>query len=256
MKAKYAATHPGKMGDALYALPFIRYIYGLTGERIDFYTSAYCEPMRSLFEYQPCISSFNIAQNYEVQRMDMGCQPWYMPVEGYEHVFQLGFQSVPDRAIHQFIAKEQGATVDLGIRYDCPELENVPPTGTKYVCVAPRHPSSYDTLFYDICIKLRALDIGVVQIGGKGDFFGIGYDMTGLDLLNTCSFLSKSIGFVGLMSSQLVLANGFDIPRIGVNGYQSDMRHAVMTALNYYPPEGSTAQDILDILEKYNAKSN
>src|SRR5215203_1438962 len=104
---RIAACHPGKIGDALYTLPTLRYIYGVTGSKIDFYTSEYCEPMRSLLEYQPYINSFNIAPNYKVERMDMGCQPWYMPIEGYDQVFQLGFQTVPDRAIHQFIAKEQ-----------------------------------------------------------------------------------------------------------------------------------------------------
>jgi hypothetical protein len=241
-KSKFAACHPGKIGDALYTLPLLRYIYGITGDKIDFYTSDYCAPMRSLFEYQPCINSFNIASDYKVERMDMGCQPWYMPIEEYEQVFQLGFQSVPDRAIHQFIAKEQGITTGLGIRYEHPEVPKWNIIGD-YVCIAPRGETSYSTLFNEVADKTLA-----VIIGGEGDYTGHGIDMTGISLLQTCSLLSRAKGFVGLMSAMLVLANGFDIPRIAPHDNRSwDMRHVVYTPYNHYPIN-PTAEEVLQLL--------
>lgn len=242
-KARYAVFHPGKIGDALYSLPFTRFIYGCTGERLDFYTSDYCAPMKELVEYQPYISSFNIAPNYRIERMDMGCQPHSAQIDGYDHVWQLGFRRVPDRAIHQFIAHEQGVDAPLGVRYDCPTLS---PIAGDYICIAPRGETTYGALFDEL-----AQELPTVIIGGAGDYRGYGYDMTGADLLTTSSILKQSRGFVGLMSSQLVLANGFDIPRIAPHDGKSwDMRHVIRTKFNEYPIN-PRAEDILNILKDY-----
>lgn len=250
-KARYAAFHPGKIGDALYALPFIRFIYGQIGEKLDFFTSDYCEPMRSLFEYQHCINSFNIAPGYKIERMDMGCQPPFADIKGYEHVFQLGFQRVPDRAIHQFIAKEQGVDIGLGIRYDYPEMSYTLKSALEktvgldeYICIAPRGNTSFGNLFDTVAQRMPA-----VIIGGAGDYRGYGVDLTQLDFLETTTVLSRARGFIGLMSSQLVLANGFDYPRIAPwDGSSWDMRHVCYTEYNHYPVNPST-DDILKLLK-------
>lgn len=236
-----AVTMPGKMGDALYALPFARLLYGINGEKIDFYTSEYCRPLKELIEYQSYINRCIIPNSYVIERMDIGCQPWEMPVQdGYSQVYHAGFRNVPDRAIHQFIAAQYGYTGPLGISYDYPEYTNYT---SDYICIAPRGLTSFIELFNDLADSTTA-----VIIGGKGDYTGHGMDLTGLSMLDTLSVLSRAKGFVGLMSSQLVLANGFPYPKIGINGYQSDMRHAIKTASNFYPPEGSTIEDMKRIL--------
>lgn len=242
-RSKYAAFHPGKIGDALYSLPLLRYIYGVTGEKIDFYTSDYCAPMRSLFEYQPCIGGFNIAPEYKIERMDMGCQPWYASISGYEQVFQLGFQSVPDRAIHQFIAAQQGITLALGVRYDLPVYADWC-TKSNYICIAPRGQTTFQPLFDELADRTSA-----IIIGGAGDYTGHGQDYTGLDLCKTAYILSRSRGFVGLMSAMLVLANGFDIPRIAPHDNHSwDMRHVIYSEYNHYPVNPS-ADDVMMLLK-------
>ncbi len=247
-KARYAAFHPGKIGDALYALPLIRYIYGVTGEPLDFYTSDYCEPMRALFEYQPCINSFNIAPGYRIERMDMGCQPPFAILDGYEQVFQLGFRSVPDRAIHQFIAAQEGITIALGVRYEHPKRGPSLPK-QRHICIAPRGETSYTALFNDVADILQKQNIQPLIIGGVGDYTGHGIDYTGRNLLETTTILSRAIGFIGLMSSQLVLANGFDIPRIAPHDGRSwDMRHVIYSEFNHYPVN-PTADDIMVLLK-------
>lgn len=110
---KYAAAHPGKIGDCLYALPFIRYISKRDDVKFDFYTSQYCAPLKELFEYQDCIDTFHIAEEYVLRDFGCGAQPWQVPIpSGYDKQYQLGFQRYPDRMLHQFIAREQGVGCD------------------------------------------------------------------------------------------------------------------------------------------------
>ncbi len=234
--SKFVATHPGKMGDALYSLPFIRHIYKETGVKFDFYTSNYCRPLKELFEYQSCIDRVIIPDNYVIERMDMGCQPAHMPVEdGYDKVYQLGFQRIPDRAIHQFIAHEQGVDIPLSIEYEFPKL--ISGYG-EYICIAPRGETSFRNLFDGVAQRTKS-----VIVGGAGDFTGYGYDATGLNMLQTLSILSGAKGFLGLMSSQLVLANGFPYPKVAPHdGMSWDMGHVIYNASNHYPVNPSVDQ--------------
>ncbi len=236
-------THPGKMGDTLYALPLARLLFNITGEKVDFYTSDYCEPLCSLIGYQSYINECIIPADYKVERMDMGCQPWLMPVKaGYSQVHHAGFKGIPDRPIHEYIARQAGYTQPLDIRYDYPDFTNYT---SDYICIAPRGETSYKDLFNEVADHTTA-----IIIGGKGDYTGHGMDFTGLSMLDTVSILAKAKGFLGLMSSQLVLANGFDYPKIAPhNGINWDMRHVVRSESNYYPINPS-AKDVLAVLDK------
>ncbi len=239
-----AVTHPGKMGDALYALPLARLLYGMHGEKIDFYTSEYCRPLKSLIQYQSYINECIIPADYVIERMDMGCQPWLMPVkDGYSKVYHCGFRGIPDRAIHHYIASQYDYNGPLGISYEYPETTH---TGEDYIIIAPRGETSYKQLFIDVANAHG----NALIVGGKGDYIGAGYDMTGYSMLETLTFLAHAKAFVGLMSSQLVLANGFPIPRIAPHDGKSwDMRHVVQSPYNYYPinPTLADIEAILDI---------
>jgi len=250
---RIACTMPGKIGDALYALPTIRQIAKETATKIDFYTSDYCLPMRRLVEYQRYINAFYESPGYKIERMDMGCQPYTMPVHpGYDVIYHLGFRTVPDQAIHQFIYKQTfGHDYPLPIEYDYPKIN--PPLTKPYICIAPRGNTSFNDLFSDIATKCISNGIAVAVIGGNGDN-QLAYkerfvDFTGKDMLDTLSVLSHAHGFVGLMSAMLVLANGFDFPRIAVHdNIHWDMRHIIYTARNYYPVN-PTANEVLSLLE-------
>jgi len=247
---KFAAAHPGKMGDLLYIIPTLRYIYEATGIPFDVYTSEYCAPLKSLFEYQKCVSQFIVAPDYKIERMDMGIQPAYVPIpneQRYARIFQLGFRSEPDRMLHQFIGEYAGISEPLAIKYDYPKLTTVD-WQLPYYVIAPRGKTTYEHIFNELAQQRTC-----VVVGTESDYTGYGINMTGKDFLETLSILSGASGFVGLMSSQLVLANGFPIPRIGLNGLASDMRHAINYHLNYYPPLNASTSDIIAILDKYNA---
>lgn len=240
---RIAISMPGKMGDALYALPTARYLYGVTGKKIDFYTSSYCLPMKRLVEYQPYIHEFIIPDGYIVERMDMGVQPWNMPIPNeYDEIHQLGFRGIPDTMLHQYMAKTAGITAGLAIAYDYPRISN--PLGKPYIAIAPRGDTTYNQLFNDIADLYPS-----IIIGGNGDYLGHGVDMTGKDMLDTLSLLDHATAFIGLMSSQLVLANGFNIPRIAPHdGIHWDMSHVVQYHLNHYPINPTVA-DIKHLLD-------
>lgn len=252
----YAAAHPGRLGDALYSLPLLRYLSKRDNVLFDFYTSEYCSPLKELFEYQSCINKFYISEEYKLDNFGCGAQPWYVPIpDTYEKVYQLGFQRTPDCMLHQFIAKEQGILAPLAIEYEYPEMSYVLQHRLEslvgldeYLCIAPRGNSSYNHIFDEL-----AQIYPTVIIGGPGDYRGYGLDLTGLSFLETLSILSRAKAFIGLASSQLVLANGLPIPRICLGAEYGDERHLVKYYLNHYP-RNPTVATILNIIYDHEKK--
>jgi len=243
---RLAFSHPGKIGDTIYALPTIKFICDYYKVTCDFYTSEYCKPLTRLFEYQSYIDKAIIPPEYEIERMDMGVQPWNMPIDPnlYVGIIHLGFRQVPDRSLHQFIAWSIGINVDLKIQYEYPEFETL---DKPYIVIAPRGETTFKKLFMEVIEKSP---IDVVSIGGVGEAIGNPtIDCSGLDMLETVTWISKSSGYVGLMSSQLALANGFEIPKVAPHDGKSwDMRHIINSKTNHYPIN-PTAEEIWEILQ-------
>lgn len=246
---KLAFSHPGKIGDSLYTLPLIRHLCEQYNCKADFYTSTYCEPLRSLSEHQSYIDRFftlDAANGYQLRDFGCGGQPPDMPIPngGYSQIYQLGFHKTPDTFLAQFMANEAGVSETMSVHYEYPILDK--PIQEDYICIAPRGMTGFIDLFNGIADATTA-----VIIGGSGDYTGHGIDMTGKDMLETLSILHHAKAFVGLMSSQLVLANGVQIPRIAIHdGIHWDMHHVLYSSLNYYPVNPSV-DDILSIAEKH-----
>lgn len=254
---KYAITHPGKLGDAIFTLPVCRYLAEKSGNPVDFFTSLYCAPMRELFEYQSCIGKFVIADNYKIERYDMGVQPYVVPVPigDYDTTYHLGFRNIPDKRLDWFMAESVGINpAELGpIKYEIPPHNRY--LITPYIVLAPRGETGYKSLFVDFIGLAHEHGIGIVQIGGKGEFIGkcgtLDSDYTGTNLLITCGLIAGAKVFIGLMSAMLVLANGWNLPKIAPHDNHSwDMRHVVKSSSNYYPIN-PTAQQMLEIIENH-----
>jgi len=228
---KLGISHPGKIGDTLYAVPIAREVCKRHGTTCDFYTSEYCLPLKRLLEYQPFIDKVIVPGAYEIDNMGCGIQPWDMPVPNiYERIYSLGFRRVPDRPLHEFIAASIGLGGELEIKYDYPNLD-IP--DEDYIVLSARGETTYKDLFLDIIEKSP---IRVIQIGAAGEAIGDDTGITGLDMLETLAWIAKSKAYIGLMSSQLVLANGFPIPKVAPHDGRSwDMRHVVYSEYNHYP---------------------
>ena len=262
---KIAFGHPGKMGDALYCLPTIKYICEKENKKADFWTSEYCSPLKNLFEHQDYIDNFYISPNYVLDNWGCGGQPYNVPIpiDSYDIVYQLGFRSTPDTRLDHFIAKQIGISptriepISFNVQNDMPthiqELKKY--NVDNYYVLAPRGMTSFYQTFLNF---IDISDLPVIQIGGNGDFISSlsknkYLDFTSIDFLDTLTLIKKSSGFIGLMSSQLVLANGIKhIPKIAVHDGRSwDMRHVVYSSSNFYPVNPS-AQDILNIIKRFN----
>lgn len=247
-----AVSHPGKHGDALYALPAAKRLSEVMGMKVDFYSSDYCLPLKPLIEFQSYINAFYVAPNYKIERMDMGCQPYYVPIDRYvyKRVDHLGFRRVPDQAIHRFIAAEAGIGDVADPTYEVPEWYN--PPYKDYLVLATRGDTTYKGLFQDI---IDQSPLPVMLIGGAGEhkFFSTSGKKvivrTGEDYLMTAAMIAKSRGFIGIMSSQLVLANGFNIPKvIPHNGRSWDMRHVIYSENHHYMVE-PTVEEVLGVFD-------
>ncbi len=240
-----AFSHPGKLGDCIYVLPTIKRVCELEHKQADFYTSDLCKPLKRLFEYQSYIDQFYISPNYKIERTDMGVQPAYVPTDGhmYDKVYQLGFRKVPTTNIPQFIADQAGIR-DIGrVQYEYPNFETL---NEPYIVLASRGETTYKNLFLDI---IRKCPIKVVLIGGYWEYLGEGINMCGLDMLETVTWIAKSKGFVGLMSSQLTLANGFDVPKVAPHdNCHWDMQHVIYSPTNFYPILPTT-EEVLRLLK-------
>jgi ubiquinone/menaquinone biosynthesis C-methylase UbiE len=241
---KIACAHPGKMGDALYALPAIRELCRRRGARADFYTSSYCAPLRRLFEAQECIDKFVVSPDYVLVDFGCGARPWDVPVPGgYDAVFQMGFREYPPDSIPDYIARCAGLPPGLPIKYDF-DLP-APDIAGPYIVTAPRGHTAYSPVFRAVA---DYSPIPVVEVGAAGDGTGSprAVDRTGLDMLEVLPWLAGCRGFFGLHSAMLVLANGFPVVRVAPQGGW-DMRHVVRSVYNHYPSEPG-ADEVLRLL--------
>ena len=244
---KYAFAHPGKIGDALYSLPTIKYLCDRDNATADFYTSEYCNPVISLFEYQSYIDKVIIPSGYKMQRMDCGVQPWSMPIpEGvYDATFQLGFRIAPSKALHLWIGESAGLP---SVPYPEYQYPNITFFNEPYIVISTKYPTGYNKAFEAF---INVCPILTVQVGSPTEFLeSKSANFTHLNMLETVSLLSKTKGFLGLPFSQLVLANGFpDIPKVAMhNSATWDMRHVIQRPNNYYPMNPNT-DEILKLLK-------
>jgi hypothetical protein len=228
---KYAFSHPGKIGDALYTLPTIKYICERDGATADFYTSNYCLPIKSLFEYQSYIDQVIVPESYVISDMGCGIQPWNMPIpEGYDQVFQLGFKSTPPTALHTSIAQSVGIPDVPLPTYEYPDKTFL---SEPYIVISARKGTTFDPLFSEFIERCPIL---TVQVGCPHEYLeSKSVNLTHLDMLDTVALMAKSSGFLGLPFSNLVLANGFpDIPKVAMYNYAWDMRHVIYRPNNIY----------------------
>jgi len=240
--------HVGLIGDALYALPTIRELCKKHDCKADFYTSPHCAPMKSLILYQDCINDFIVTKEFD---NECNVKPWKVgfrdiPDGKYDAFYDLSFHSFPDRPLPKFIADNAG--VELGpIKYQCPN-DYLPMNG--YYVFAPRanQDRHWGALFRELSWKT---DKPVIFIGGKGEMTGgsKGFDTTGNDMLRMTELIAGSDGFIGVPSAPLVIAHGFDIPKVVIHdGRNFGHMHVVRDDFTKYLIN-PTAEQVLKALK-------
>ena len=247
-----AISHPGKIGDALYTLPTIRELSKKYNCKIDFYTSEYCRPIKEFMELQEPTNECIIPENYLIERYDMGIQPWFMPIDNskYEAVYQLGFKQIPDKSLPEFIAETAGLNKEAGKNIFYNLYETIFERSDNYIAIAPRGETSYSPIFKGVIDWCESKNIECRIIGGKWDYFNYGIDYTFLNFHDMASLISTSKFYLGIMSAPLVIANGFNVPKIIPYNNNWDMRHIVQKPESNYMFEPSLG-DVIKIMGEY-----
>ena len=247
-----AISHPGKIGDALYTLPTIRELSKKHNCKVDFVTSEYCRPIKEFMELQEPINECIIPENYIIERYDMGIQPWLMPIDNskYDAVYQLGFKQIPDKSLPGFIAETVGLNKEVGKNIFYELHETFFERSDNYIAIAPRGETSYSPIFKGVIDWCESKNIECRIIGGKGDYFNYGIDYTFLNFHDMAGLISTSKFYLGIMSAPLVIANGFDVPKIIPYNNNWDMRHIVQKSESNYMFE-PTLHQVIDIIGKY-----
>lgn len=240
---KIAVTHPGKIGDCLYSLPICRQL-----KEVDFWTSSYCSPLKNLFEHQSCIKSFNIKQDYQISHDGCGIQPYSLGElpEYYDKIVELGFRDYPQKNLIKYMANLAGIPEEnLEIKYDVVEYDLELPN--KFIVLAPGRDEYFKLCMYKL-MQFLSSDIGIVQVGLPEEIipnFGTAHCV---DLSKTLYIISKSIAYIGSLSSNLVLANGFDIPKVCFAlPWRQNSIHDIYTDKHLYltTPDHKKAHDFL-----------
>lgn len=223
-----ACTHPGKIGDCIYSLPTVRKLSEKFNTKVDFYTSSYCANLKKLFEYQPYINNFIVSDTYNIERLDMGVQPWNIDVPDiYENVFHLGFREVPNTELPIYMAKLVGMDIPLTFSI---AVENFETLNEPYITIAPRCDVDFISAYQDFVSRYKG---NVVVVGAAHEYPGFGINKTGLDFLESATWISKSIGFIGI-SSMFVLADFFNIPKVVLHKAGGlDTRHLTHNNTSY-----------------------
>ena len=247
-----ACSHTGKIGDALYSLPTIRALCDRHRAKSDFYTTPDCKPMSSLMEYQSCINRVIITPDFVNETcLSDNSKPWRvefpsLPVKDYEAVYDLSFHSFPDCPLPEFIAKQAGFDYPMGSQFSI-ETVNIHEQIGPYYVLAPGKRLGFENLFNEIVQKSP---FPVLIVGAKGEMIDHGDDRTGMTILRMASAISKAKGFIGLLSSPLVVAQAFDIPKVVIfDGVCWDPRHQLRNKWTDYLVNPS-AEWVLKTLER------
>lgn len=126
-------THPGKLGDALYALPVASWLYQAEALKTHWVLPSCFGPFRyieNLLLAQPLTSRVSLAR-YQVANYDCGGQPYRfnpalygVPVE--VSYYNLGFRGYPNAFIPQYYAEEHGFGYDPDYYLDLGEFDDSP----------------------------------------------------------------------------------------------------------------------------------
>jgi hypothetical protein len=252
-----ACTHPGQIGDALWAVPAMRELCRRRGCRADFWTSRACAAAADLIDAQEFVRHCVVDYGQRVEGGGGGIQPWHVPNAegkdfGYASVYHFGIRSAITVPIPEYYCSMYGLP-QLPNRYDLPSgYEGRALTEGPFVCLASRGENDYKQLFREF---VRRCPVPVVEVGYPAQHVGTdlgSIDRTSHGFLEMAWVISKCRWFVGLMSAPLVIASGWDCLKIAPHsGIHWDMSHVIRTPLHHYPVVGWPVNPDPSVLLEY-----
>lgn len=244
---KIAVTMPGLIGDLLYSIPTARHISKIFGVKIDFWTANHCSPAISLLKQQSFINEAFISKKYVPQHNGCGTQPWELtPEQEYDRVFHLGLRDYPQCSLVEYFPKIYGLSLtDVTIKYDFePEVYE------GKIVVAPGRNPLLKPLILDV-IKNLTQKGTVYQVGPTSELIGISMpNLVNLDLsmADTLPVLANADLFIGTLSANLVLANGFDMKKIVIVEPERHCAIHDIQSIKHHYIVPKTAEEILRLI--------
>jgi hypothetical protein len=245
---KIALTHPGKIGDLLYAWPTAQALCKKHGCKADFYTSEYCRPVMPLLAYQEEIDEVFVPPDYEITGYGQGVQPWRMPIHGvYSHLYHLGVNKWPDGGMIEFYGKVHNVTPEP-FNFRCPTIDLGLSEAPIVVSVCRRKGVQ---LAQSVVNAFKSL-LPVVQLGGAGEDLldGVVNDRQ-FDFLESASILNTARVYAGGTGANSVLAIAFyHTPSVIAYTAGIDDRHLVPAPQVTYMKEPSFEDYLSEIKRK------
>lgn len=223
-----AVSHPGRIGDALYALPATRALCQKHNCVADFFTSDWCLPLTDLLEYQDCIRKVIVPPEYKIREHSIGIQPWLMPIPpGYDAVYQLGYKSFPTEFLADWICRDAGVGIQpLKLEYPCPDRDL-----RDSIAVCSRTMNEFGHYFYkspgffnNLASKCKLIVVGIDKL--RDAIPGV-EDLSGnKNLLEMASIIASAKGFIGQGSTAHTIATFIPhLKRAVLTLPFTDMRH-------------------------------
>lgn len=134
-------THPGKLGDLLWATSTMSALWDLTGRNPDlrnrFLTSRYCEPLLPLLRAQPYIATADVIPEWEITSDCPGLQPWKPPNSDYLVSYNLGMREWPSPTILEYTARQAAVipTTPPFLRSAKTRLKWHPSQNQRWICI-------------------------------------------------------------------------------------------------------------------------
>lgn len=115
--ARVLTSFSGKFGDILWALPTVRAVSQMKGERVDFCCMPQYKSLLPLIQAQPYVDKAFVVEDWLLQHSNHGDQPWNPPARidrEYDQSWHLGYRAhpglsgQPNMSLIDFIAWQQG----------------------------------------------------------------------------------------------------------------------------------------------------
>jgi len=229
-------THPGKLGDLLWALPTVRTLSRIGP--VCLAVSPYCRPLVQLLEQQDYIEKVVVLEDWEI-RFDAPVTPRIPPtIPEAEQVIHLGLDGWPDSTLPEAFAK----------------LGRVKPTDEPWIRVKAQKVGGWPRLaiWTDEWVELKvgllcALDHAalpapvLIPPGSRlGEEFDLSATRLRVDIMGAARHISKSDCVITDKSALRVLAYAMGIPTIVVE--PSPPRHNPV-----FDPPASWRKDVVVI---------
>ncbi len=235
-------TFPGKLGDLVYTLPAVMSLKDHFGRPIHFMTSPYCRAAQKLLKAQPYLDECFIEENYVLDHVRYGCQPYQMSEpEGYAEIFHLGFRMA---VLGKFVLKRHLTETFYYTLEQVYGLNLIKRRENQYLFLEDENREDFavfqgygetlmDLTDTDAHQQLRgiwrdlfsALDLEIKIVTGpkEKDFYAdFGCEIIcPQDLFDTARLIKKARCFIGVQSVAAAIADGLKSPRLILNVFQN-----------------------------------